>query len=194
MLAESPSAFPEQGSPPAFGDASLRSWQRRALAKATGWSAGPLLIAAAPGAGKTRPALVLAREELDERVRSGPDEQDLDFVPVAADVAPQMNLFGEAGDASVQPAPTPAPVPLADSEEVEDEPAIPVFQRRKDLRARRHRLVSDLASKRRWRHLEANVWINERTGIRRVEEATIAQLERSCRLLDEELFRPARRG
>jgi superfamily II DNA or RNA helicase len=48
----------------AFDDPSLRAWQRRALAGLAGWSEGPFLLAAAPGAGKTRPALVLARELL----------------------------------------------------------------------------------------------------------------------------------
>ena len=130
-------------------------------------------------------------DEIDDAVRSEPGDPDLDFVPVAADVAPQMNLFGEAGDASVQPAGPPPPVPVASSPD--EEPAIPAFQRRKDLRARRHRLISDLAAKRSWTHMDANVWINERTGISRVEDATIAELERSCELLNEELFRPARR-
>lgn len=48
----------------AFDDPLLRAWQRAALARLDGWSEGPFLLAAAPGAGKTRPALVLARELL----------------------------------------------------------------------------------------------------------------------------------
>lgn len=35
----------------------LRPWQRRALAQLEGWRGGPFLLSAAPGAGKTRPAL-----------------------------------------------------------------------------------------------------------------------------------------
>jgi superfamily II DNA or RNA helicase len=125
------------------------------------------------------------REERTETEKS--DEPD--FIAVAADVAPQMNLFGEAGDDTVQP--MAAPVPVVEDER--EEPAVPAFQRRKDLRATRHRLIGDLARKRGWTHREANVWINERTEITRVEDATIAQLERSCEVLKEELFRPARK-
>src|SRR5215210_1874306 len=42
----------------------LRPWQERALRKLDGWDGEPFLVSAAPGAGKTRPALVLARELL----------------------------------------------------------------------------------------------------------------------------------
>jgi superfamily II DNA or RNA helicase len=43
---------------------SLRAWQRRALTRLADWRDGPFLVSAAPGAGKTRPALELARELL----------------------------------------------------------------------------------------------------------------------------------
>jgi superfamily II DNA or RNA helicase len=43
---------------------SLRAWQREALGQLAGWREGPFLISAAPGAGKTRPALELARDLL----------------------------------------------------------------------------------------------------------------------------------
>jgi superfamily II DNA or RNA helicase len=42
----------------------LRAWQRRALASMDGWTKGSFLISAAPGAGKTRPALEFARSQL----------------------------------------------------------------------------------------------------------------------------------
>jgi superfamily II DNA or RNA helicase len=42
----------------------LRSWQTRALAGMERWERGSFLLSAAPGAGKTRPALELARREL----------------------------------------------------------------------------------------------------------------------------------
>jgi len=42
----------------------LRAWQRRALAAMDGWTTGSFLISAAPGAGKTRPALEFARSQL----------------------------------------------------------------------------------------------------------------------------------
>jgi superfamily II DNA or RNA helicase len=44
----------------------LRTWQQKALAATAGWSEGPFLLSAAPGAGKTRPALELAREHLNQ--------------------------------------------------------------------------------------------------------------------------------
>src|SRR6201994_4726339 len=47
---------------------SLRAWQRHALDRLADWQAGPFLISAAPGAGKTRPALELARQLLAGRV------------------------------------------------------------------------------------------------------------------------------
>jgi len=43
----------------------LRSWQTRALGAMDTWERGPFLLSAAPGAGKTRPALELARRQLD---------------------------------------------------------------------------------------------------------------------------------
>ena len=42
----------------------LRSWQTRALAAMDRWERGSFLLSAAPGAGKTRPALELARRHL----------------------------------------------------------------------------------------------------------------------------------
>lgn len=44
--------------------AGLRQWQATALERMAAWESGPFLISAAPGAGKTRPSLVLARELL----------------------------------------------------------------------------------------------------------------------------------
>jgi superfamily II DNA or RNA helicase len=125
-------------------------------------------------------------DQPEERLLSerGPGEPD--FIPVAADVVPQMNLFGEAGDASVQPAPPPPPPAAV---EVAEEPKpVPAFQLRKDLRGERHRLISELARKRRCGHREANAWINGKTRVRSVEDATIEELQRSCELLMKELF------
>ena len=42
----------------------LRPWQRQALARLAQWTDGPFLLSAAPGAGKTRPALEHAWREL----------------------------------------------------------------------------------------------------------------------------------
>src|ERR1700689_3052527 len=47
---------------------SLRAWQRDALDRLADWRDGPFLISAAPGAGKTRPALELASQLLSRRV------------------------------------------------------------------------------------------------------------------------------
>ena len=52
------------GSLKALDQTSLRAWQRQTLERLAGWSEGPFLVSAAPGAGKTRPALELARELL----------------------------------------------------------------------------------------------------------------------------------
>jgi superfamily II DNA or RNA helicase len=45
----------------------LRAWQNHALESLASWDGGPFLISAAPGAGKTRPALELARRLLAAR-------------------------------------------------------------------------------------------------------------------------------
>ncbi|MDP9400717.1 MAG: DEAD/DEAH box helicase family protein, partial [Actinomycetota bacterium] len=58
LAAAPPSPLPAPG---------LRAWQERALARLAVWEEGPFLLSAAPGAGKTRPALVLARELLRRR-------------------------------------------------------------------------------------------------------------------------------
>src|ERR1700722_8586908 len=55
---------------PAPAPTSLRAWQQRALAGLADWEGGPYLISAAPGAGKTRPALELARRLLASRAVS----------------------------------------------------------------------------------------------------------------------------
>lgn len=47
-------------------------------------------------------------------------------------------------------------------------------------------------AKRRWTHREANVWLNGKSGVRPIEDATIAQLQRSCELLVDELVRSSR--
>ncbi len=129
-------------------------------------------------------------DEPPERVETERTEDDEGFVPVAADVVPQMNLFGEAGDPSVQPqAPEPA---VAPEPEPEAPAAVPAYQRRRDLRGERHRLISELARKRRWEHRQANAWINSKVGIERVDDATIEQLQRSCDLIVAELIRASR--
>jgi len=67
---------------------SLRAWQSRALAAMDGWTEGSFLISAAPGAGKTRPALEFARREL----RRGA----IDSVVVACPTAPLTRQWARA--------------------------------------------------------------------------------------------------
>jgi superfamily II DNA or RNA helicase len=69
---------------------SLRNWQRRALAAMAEWHEGPFLVSAAPGAGKTRPALEFAREQL----RSGAASN----VVVACPTAPLTRQWARAAD------------------------------------------------------------------------------------------------
>jgi len=71
--------------------------------------------------------------------------------------------------------------PLAIAEP--DEATMPAFERRALLRDKRHRLVSDLRRSQGGSHAEINRWLNRSCGIRRVEDASIDQLERSIDLL-----------
>jgi superfamily II DNA or RNA helicase len=116
-----------------------------------------------------------ALDEVDARRSSERGEVEA-FVPVAADVAPQLALF--AGG----PAPAPAPsFPSAVDEP--DEATMPAFERRALLRDKRHRLVADLRRTKGGSHAEINRWLNRSCGVRRVEDASIEQLERSIELL-----------
>jgi superfamily II DNA or RNA helicase len=119
-------------------------------------------------------------EELDEREQRRETERSEEpaFVPLSADVAPQMTLFGS-------PAPAPRTVTITPSAAVADEPApeIPAFERRAQLRSERHRLVSDLRRIEGSSHREINAWLNRKLGIASVENATLEQLERSVELL-----------
>jgi hypothetical protein len=115
-----------------------------------------------------------ALDELDERTATERGEVEA-FVPVAADVAPQLALFGPPGGA-------PAQAPASISAEPE-EPAMPAFERRALLRDKRHRLVADLRRSQGGSHADINQWLNRSCGIRRVEDASIDQLERSIDLL-----------
>ncbi len=122
-------------------------------------------------------------DELRERRASEPSPA-LDFVPLSAEVAPQMTLFGAAPKQPVsrvtQP-PRPEPTPVA------------AFERRKRLREERRRLVADLAKRSNSNHREINAWVNRAVGVVRVESASIEQLERSVKMLVKELTRHSRR-
>ncbi len=158
-----------------------------------------------------------------------------DFVPLSAEVAPQMTLFGSAPrvtpsaplsamagavGAPLAPGAPPAPdapyaphahsgtthtpyapdAPLAHGAPHASgtppppgqTPPMPAFERRAHLRTERSRLVADLHRRDKRSHREINAWLNRETGVRRVEDATIAQLERSVTLLVRELTRRGR--
>jgi superfamily II DNA or RNA helicase len=111
----------------------------------------------------------------------------IDFVPLSAEVAPQMTLFGPAPKVSIDdsrrtPGPAPDPVPVA------------AFERREGLREERRRLVADLARRSGSNHREINAWVNREVGVGRVEAASIEQLERTIERLVRELTRHSRRA
>ncbi|HZL47854.1 MAG TPA: DEAD/DEAH box helicase family protein [Solirubrobacteraceae bacterium] len=121
-------------------------------------------------------------EEAPERLASEPSEH-AEFVPLSAEFAPQMTLFGPAQKAPasgpVRP-PMPEPAPAA------------AFERRDGLRQERSRLVADLHRRDGRSHREINAWLNRAVGVERVETASIPQLERSVETLVKELTRRSR--
>lgn len=143
-------------------------------------------------------------DELRETRRTEPDVPDA-FVPLAADVAPQLALFGGG-----PPSPVVRPVAFAGppavaaaagqvsgaaggpAEESGDPPE-PAFKRRARLRDKRHGLVKTLAGFNGSSHREINTWLNRTTKVASVSEASIEQLERSIEILLAELDRLSRR-
>jgi superfamily II DNA or RNA helicase len=71
--------------------AGLREWQQRALAAMEHWRDGSFLISAAPGAGKTLPALEFGRRSLGERA--------VDGLVVACPMAPLTRQWARAAHA-----------------------------------------------------------------------------------------------
>jgi superfamily II DNA or RNA helicase len=109
--------------------------------------------------------------------------EESEFVPLSADVAPQMSLFGPpagAHAASVSPGAPPGAPAAGDDGEADERAA---FERRAALRGERHRLVSEVTRRDRTDHREVNAWLNRRLGIASVDEATVEELERSVELL-----------
>jgi superfamily II DNA or RNA helicase len=123
-------------------------------------------------------------DEPEERRRTEPTEAEA-FVPVAADVSPQLALFG--GGPPPPKAPESPFLQPAAEEEAEEE--IPAWERRSRLRDKRHGLVSSLRRLDGRSFREINAWLNRETGVVRVEDASIAQLEKSIGLLLKELDR-----
>ena len=107
-----------------------------------------------------------------------------------------MSLFGPAfGDSAptvtrrAAPAPAPAvPLPAPVQANTQADAELPAFERRAQLRAKRHRLVADLARDVRSSHKEVNAQVNRTLGIDSVDKATIEQLERSIDWLDRRLY------
>jgi superfamily II DNA or RNA helicase len=124
-------------------------------------------------------------DEVPDRLETEPSEAPA-FVPLSADLTltPQMALFGPPGGA-----PAPMPVFASAVEDPLDDPGLPAFERRALLRDKRHRLVSDLRRIDGRTHAEINSWLNRASGIRRVDDASIEQLERSIALLLDTLSR-----
>jgi superfamily II DNA or RNA helicase len=136
----------------------------------------------------------LRRDELEpdwdeprERRASEPSPS-ADFVPLSAEFAAQMTLFGPP-----QRAPSPAP-PAAEQPPAVETAPLPGFEHRAELRAQRSRLVGELQRRDGRSHREINAWVNRAVSVQRVEEASIQQLERSIEALTGELMRSSRRA
>ncbi len=106
------------------------------------------------------------------------------FVPLSADVAPQLTLFGSPAPAAVTVPAAAGQVERVAAGRVEQVAAeVPAFERRARLRGERRGLVSELSRRDRSSHAEINAWLNRKLGITSVDQATIEDLERSVELL-----------
>jgi hypothetical protein len=132
-----------------------------------------------------------ALDERDER-RVSERSDTPEFVPLSADVAPQMTLFGAPAPAAALPSPAAArwgPAIASPGRERDDDDAeptpreVPAFERRARLRDERHRLVSEVRRRDGLSHREINAWLNRKLGISSVEKATLSELEQSVELL-----------
>jgi superfamily II DNA or RNA helicase len=120
-------------------------------------------------------------DEPPERRASEPSPTP-EFVPLSAEFAAQMTLFGPPQGA--------APDSLGRPRRPEPEPApIAAFERRATLRQERSRLVAELHRRDGRGHREINAWVNRAVGVQRVDTASIQQLERSIETLVRELTR-----
>ena len=103
-----------------------------------------------------------------------------------------MALFGGGPPPPAAP-PSPFLAPQEGAaEEPEDE--VPAWERRARLRDKRHGLVASLRRLDGRSFREINAWLNRDTGVTRVDDASIAQLERSIDLLLAELDRRSGAG
>ncbi|MEO8969273.1 MAG: helicase-related protein, partial [Solirubrobacteraceae bacterium] len=147
--------------------------------------------------------------ERAQRRETEPDAMP-EFVPLSADVAPQMSLFGAPqpvrGSAAERWGIAPGGsaivggAPGTHDSEVRDGGVavaadgggpreIPAFERRRMLRDERHRLVSEVRRRDGTSHREINAWLNRKLGIVSVEKASLSELERSVELLVGKLTR-----
>jgi superfamily II DNA or RNA helicase len=124
-------------------------------------------------------------EEPPERRASEPSPT-AEFVPLSAEFAAQMTLFGAPQATSAS-----AAVPVVSEPE---RAPVAAFERRAELRRERSRLVGELHRRDGLSHREINAWLNRAVGLERVDDATIAQLERSIRALVKALTRDGRAG
>jgi hypothetical protein len=125
-------------------------------------------------------------EEPPERRASEPS-QTTEFVPLNAEFAAQMTLFGPpqrgpSPSPSQPPPPAPEPAPIA------------AFEHRAELRQERSRLVAELHRRDGRSHREINGWVNRAVGLERVDTASIQQLERSIEALVREVTQSSRRA
>jgi superfamily II DNA or RNA helicase len=125
-------------------------------------------------------------EEPPERRASEPS-QTTEFVPLNAEFAAQMTLFGPPQRApspspSQPPPPTPEPAPIA------------AFEHRAALRQERSRLVAELHRRDGRSHREINGSVNRAVGLEHVDTASIQQLERSIEALVREVTQSSRRA
>ncbi len=108
-----------------------------------------------------------------------------EFVPLSAEFAAQMTLFGA-------PQPAHAPIPASAADEAAQPAPVAAFERQAQLRQERSRLVAELHRHDGRSHREINAWVNRTVGLQRVETASIKQLERSVHALTRELTRASR--
>jgi superfamily II DNA or RNA helicase len=140
------------------------------------------------------------REDLEQAPERRQSEQSpsAEFVPLSAEFAAQMTLFGAPQRAPSSPPAEAASLDLESASNTSVLPlepvTMPVFERRADLRRERTHLVAELHRRDGRSHREINSWVNRVVGLERVEQASIEQLERSIETLVKELTRASRRG
>jgi len=125
------------------------------------------------------------QEDFQRERRASEPSPEAEFVPLNAEFAAQMTLFG-----APQRAPSPPP---AQAQPTPERPPAAAFERREQLRLERSRLVAELHHSDGRSHREINAWVNRAVGIERVDRASVRQLERSIAALERELARGARR-